>query len=228
MRLLLQLLTFIGVCAVGRAAPLVTVSVSTDSRSIRNLAGVPLTNGGAYIDGDGAVVQVGYYPEATVGQNFGPNGQMAFYDFVPLIGQGAASGIKLTIGDSVFNFPDRGEVFADGLNIFAETNDIVLPPVGTPLVIRFFNTTSLNSSFWYEALSNNLWLWKAPANPPSEPHIDLWLDDPGLIALSGRSVTAQGTAIKTSLNLPLWPEPSCLLLVIFGGGTILCRRTRNL
>ena len=210
-----------------RAAPLVSIEVSTDGRVITDFSGVLLSGGSPFVDGDGTVVQVGYHPGATVGHNFGPAGTTPYYDFVPLIGEGAATGIKLTIGDAWINGTANGEVFVDELHIFAGTNGLVLSPVGTPLVIRFYDRFSLASSTAFEEVSNDLWLWQTPLSPPSQPLLFLNLDDSGLIALSRFNVAAPGKNIKVQSGMPFLPEPSSFLLLVFGGGTLLSRRIRK-
>ena len=42
-----------------------------------------------------------------------------------------------------------------------------LPTAGTPLALRFYNGTTLSNSTAYNAVSDAIWAWNAPATPDS-------------------------------------------------------------
>lgn len=226
---------FAAFCNIGYSAALVTISVDTGTKSLQDINGVALSGGAAAINGDGTAVQIGYYTNSTVAAPFG-TGLDA--DFVPLIGSGSQFGLSLfSIGDQATNGAANGEIFADGLNIFTGVNDALLPVAGTPLVMRFHNAATLGGSNQFIALANTtFWLWKTPANAPSQPLISLSLDDAGLIGRSkegglrdGRAfvpVNVTGSSIMTQSALAV-PEPSSMMLLSFLGLIASSRRTRK-
>ena len=220
---LLPIAAFAGFSMSTYGATQVTVTIDTGSRSLRDQLNVALTGGSAAVNGDGAVFQLGYYSGASLGSNFG-NG-----NFVALTGQGSLFNVSTTIGDAVFNTTGNGELFSVPLDIFTGlnggVNDGLLPTAGTPLSARFFNATTIALSTYFEAVSNNSWLWQAPANSPSQPNISINLDDPGLVAKSGTNVATPGTTIKT--NTLIVPEPTSATLMMVGFVSLASRRRRQ-
>lgn len=214
--------------AFSQGASLVTVNISTDNRVLRDAAGAALT-GGSTADGNGAVVQVGYYTNATVGNNFGN----ALSTFVPLTGEGSLFNVVTTIGDANANGAGSGTLFSNALNIFAGlnggANDGLFPTVGTPLSIRFFNATTIAASTFSESISNNLWLWKAPAAAPTQPILNLFLDDAGLVAKNPLNVNAgtAGTSLRTFTPTASAPEPASSALLMVGLVSLAVRRRRQ-
>ena len=203
-------------------AAFVTLFVDSGStRELRNQSAAPLFGGSSGIDGDGAVVQIGYFTDATAGNNFG-NG-----NFVPLSGEGSLFNVSTTVGDSVNNGGDTGTLFSDALNIFAGlnggANDGLFPAVDTPLSIRIFNNTTIAASTFYEAISNNLWKWKAPSETP--PVVQLFLDSAGLVAKSGTNVAPTSANIQT--NTQIVPEPTSAALIMVGMLSLAARRRRQ-
>ena len=210
------------VCSQGAA--LVTFNIDTGNRLLRDNTGAALTPGVLGTDHDGAVVQIGYFQSATVGNNFG-NGT-----FVALTGEGSVFGVlPTTIGDSFNNGTIAGQYFSDPINLFAGTNgganDGLFPAVNTPLSIRFYNKTTIALSTFSETVSNNLWLWKAPANSPSQPIINLSFDSAGLLARSGAVVATPGSNINTSTPTAA-PEPTSAALLLVGLVSLASRRRR--
>lgn len=211
--------------AITQGAALVTFNIDTGTRLLRDNASVALTPGVLATDHDGAVVQIGYFQTATVGNNFG-NGT-----FVPLTGEGSVFGVApTTIGDSVNNGTLAGQYFSDPINLFAGTNggvnDGLFPAVNTPLSIRFYNNTTIALSSFRETVSNNLWLWKAPANAPSQPIINLSFNSAGLLAQSGTVVATPGTNISTNTPTAAAPEPTAAALLMVGLVSLVSRRRR--
>lgn len=209
-------------------AAITTLSISSGfspDRAINNFDGTtPLTSGVSGTAGDGAVIQIGYYSSATAGNNFGSG---SFGSFTPLTGQGSVFGFaNTTIGDTPANLspgPFNG-FFISGINIQAGINDALLPTPGTPLSIRIFNNTTIAASTRYQALSNNLWLWQAPANAPLSPTINMNLNSAGLVALSGATVATPGSTISTTISTA--PEPTSAALLMVGLVSLASRRRR--
>jgi len=178
-------------------------------------------SGGTAADGNGFVLQLGYYDGATTGNNFLGN-------FVVLAGQGSANTATVPGATITYNQISIGDLNGNGAGngTFALTLDFVvgsatsgnnLPAAGRPLSIRFFNGTSFGSASFFNAVSNDSWLWVAPATPQSVVAISL--DDPGLEFLS--IFLGQGAQSAFHTTVPI-PEPSTYALVIVGvlGATV--------
>ena len=198
----------------------VQMTIDTGSRSLQNQSGVALTAGALGVDGDGAVFQVGYYVGAAVNNNFG-NGE-----FIALTGPTSLFGVTTSIGDSFNNGAGNGEVFSLPLAIFSGgSNDSLLPSAGTPLSARFFNGTTIAQSSFFQAVSNNLWVWLTPAVVPNNPSIELNFESAGLIAKDGTNVATPGTNIRTSVAIV--PEPATMSLMLVGLVSFASRRRRQ-
>lgn len=204
-------------------APLVTLSIDSGGRTLRDLGGTALTAGTA-ASGDGAVVQIGYYTGATAGNNFGLPGAQ----WNALTGEGSLFGVSTTIGDTVPSGAGPGKIFTDDLNVFTGTNggvnDGLLPAANQVLSIRLYNTASLGTATFFNAVSNNSWLWATPANSPSQPLIFLFLDDPGLVAQNLVPVGTAGSNVNTTI--PIVPEPTSTALLMLGLVSLASRRRR--
>lgn len=222
LRLNLALLTLF--TAYSHGATLVTLSIDSGNRILRDSVSTALT-AGTIASGDGAVVQIGYYVGATVSNNFGNAGA----SWVALSGAGSLFGVTTTIGDTNANGAVNGKIFTDDLNLFTGTNgganDSLLPASGQVLSIRIYNTISLGTATFFNAVSNNTWLWASPANSPNQPLIALFLDDPGLVAQSGSSVATAGTNVQTTISTT--PEPTSAALIMVGLVSLAARRRRQ-
>lgn len=213
---------FFALTVFSQGATLVSLFIDSGNRVLRNQSGTALTGGSTSVNFDGAVLQVGYFSSATVGNNFAGN-------FIPLTGQGSLFNVQTTIGDSVLNGGDNGSIFSDRLDIVTGlnggANDGLLPAANTPLSIRFYNATTIGASTFFETVSNNLWLWKAPAAAPNNPTVNLFFDSAGLVARSGAVVAAPGTNINTNTPTAA-PEPTSAALLMVGLVSLASRRRR--
>ena len=184
-----------------RGVATTVVTVDTGSRTLQNASSVHLSVGSAAVNGDGAVVQIGYYQGATIANKFG-NGDDA--SFVTLIGAGSALGLGLTIGDTPENGAGSGQIFAD-INVSGRGaggfTDPLFPAAGTPLVVRFFSATTLSGSTHFEAVSSNSWVWSNPVNLPSISTVNMNFDIGGLVSKSGTNVSSGN--IRTITPNPL-------------------------
>jgi hypothetical protein len=224
------MLTLVAALTDSSFAAVVQTQVSFDSGSttISDQSSVLLTPGTA-ADGNGAVIQLGYYDGASAGNNFVGTWHaltgMGSLNTGGNTGAGAAFNTT-SIGDSGGGAAPGGSgVFGMSLvfdsSVTGTFND--LPSSSTiPLAIKFFNGTTVAGSTNYNVVSDNSWLWKTPATPsPLPPTVTMSLDDPGLTWQSG-----VGGAFKTSLAISAAPEPSRILLLLAGFGSLLLRRRK--
>jgi hypothetical protein len=216
-KLPLAALVALALPAAAFAAAQVQVNFDSGTQTVLNQSGFALTPGSAS-DGNGAVLELGYYDGASVGNNFA--GVWHALTGASSLNTGGDTGSGLafnttSIGDIGGGAaPEGSGIFAFSL-VFDDTvsgtfND--LPSATTfPLAIRFYDSTAIAGSSFFNVVSNDAWLWKLPATPsPLPPTINMSLDDAGLewqsIAGAGQSAT---TAFHTSLPVP---EPSAFLL----------------
>jgi hypothetical protein len=177
-------------------------------------------SGGTTNDGNGTVLQLGYFDGATTANNFAGN-------WVPLSGETSLN-TALIAGSSpseAYNKTSIGDLNGSGAGngTFALSLDFVtgnaqsgnsLPPnTNIPLAIRFYNGTTIASSTFYNIVSDDTWKWQNPATPPANVTISLndanleWLS----IALGQNTNTTFHTTIATTI-----PEPSSLVLLALG------------
>jgi hypothetical protein len=203
-----------------------TVSLDSGSVSVFNQASTPLSGGSALIDGDGAVLQLGYYDAATTANNFAGN-------WVPLTGQTSANIAIVpgsspaepynatSIGDTTANGGSDGTFFLSGLNFTVGdlTSGNSLPASNTiPLAIRFYNGTTIATSTFFNVVSDDLWLWKTPSTPAV--NVALSLDDPNLEWLSIAQGQNANTAFHTTVTNTAIPEPSTIASLFIGASSL--------
>lgn len=215
--------------AVVHSAIVTTVNVNYDAefvpaKSLKNQLGVPLSAGAVDVDGfstangDGTLVQLGYFDGATAANNFAGS-------FVVLAGFGTANTQfpTFTMGDggglagSVFgSFKFEPGVAARGSNLPQSTT--------VPLSLRFYNAATIVASTFYNTVSNDTWLWKTPgAEAPIGPIANLGLSG----TLEFESLTLgqpAGNDFKTTIPVP---EPTSAFLVAVGAAGLMMRRRRQ-
>jgi hypothetical protein len=226
--------------AIGQA--LTTVNFDSGGQMVydQNLITPTLLTAGPTGDGNGAVIQLGYYSAATISNNFAGT-------WIPLTGQTSPNTAIVTgstemynqtsIGDTTMNVGLSGNgVFAIGVNFRPgdPTAGNNLPTSTTiPLAIRFYNGTSIASSTFYNVVSDDGWLWRTPSNPPTNPVIPISLDDqnPDLEWLSIAQGQSANTAFHTTISLAAVPEPATVGVGILCAaslfGSALLRRARR-
>jgi hypothetical protein len=144
--------------------------------------------------GDGAILQLGYYNNGSSANPFSGTS-------VTLTGTTGANSdfANTTIGDSGGGANDGRFRFANTFIQASPTSGASLPPVGTPLVIRFYNKATLDTATLYNEVSSTStnWQWKAPAEAPGAL-ITLSLSDSALVWGDGPS-SAFATYIPTTV-----------------------------
>ncbi|AHF94769.1 hypothetical protein OPIT5_26325 [Opitutaceae bacterium TAV5] len=136
-----------------------------------------LSGGNPFVNGDGCVIQLGYYTESTAANLFSG-------EWVALTGQGslnASSGTlgRTSIGDDYEQGSEEGLFYFSPL-LFTAADAIA--PEGQYLAIRFYNSSLLSAATAYGvvASSNETWKWSSsPLNPTSLSLDDelVWLND---------------------------------------------------
>lgn len=206
-------------------AAIVTIRLDSGSQFLRDSLGVFLTGGG-FGDGNGAVLQLGYYDGATTANNFLGN-------WVALSGEGSLNtGLvtgsspaepfnKTSIGDSASSGAGDGQ-FALALTFelgSSQTGNNLPNSVSIPLAIRFYNGTSISTSTHFNVVSNDLWTWKTPAEIPANPEVFMSLSE-------ANSEWQGGASSEFKTTLPV-PEPSTGLALLGGVALLVAHRRRR-
>ena len=186
-----------GSCALLAQSTLQVVWENSDSELLLDSSGSVL-DAGSSASGDGCVLQLGYYSNASAVDPF--NGI-----FVPLTGEGSANTQfqSTTLGDSGAQAAGRFSLSTKFL-VGSSTSGQNLPPAGTPLAIRFFNSSSIATSTYYNAVSAGAaWAWKTPVASPGELLL-LSLGDSNLIWLGG-AASAQRASLPSAIRFDNQP-----------------------
>jgi hypothetical protein len=211
-----------------------TVSFDSGTKTLfdQNTGAMNALTGGTSANGNGCVLQLGYYDGASIANNFLGN-------WVPLSGELSLNTAVIPGGASVnptgetYNHTSIGDMTANGAGngTFAISLDFVmgsatsgnsLPSSTTiPLSIRFYNATTIGGSSFYNVVSDDLWLWKTPATPPAV--VTISLDDLSLEWLSIAMGQNANTAFHTTVAVP---EPSTYALMLAGAVGFLALRRR--
>ena len=206
--------------ATTQAASIVTVNFDSGSLTLGNASG-SILSGGTTADGNGDVLQLGYFSNGTAGSPFAGT-------WVPLSGSGSLNTAFSTtsIGDANANGAGDG-TFALSLTFTAgsSTTGNSFPLAGTPVGIRFYDGLSIATSTHYETIMDSLWKWVDPAVPPTNVPVTISFDDVGLKAESsgGYAPTFAGGKLTTAVATP---EPTSALLLGMGAAGLLARRRR--
>jgi len=205
----------------------VDVNIDSGNYTLYN-QGTTALSAGTSAEGDGAIVELGYYSLGTVSNPFAGT-------FIALSGVESANTGNLapsssateimnqtSIGDTTIGAGGSTDgVFGIKLNFItgSATQGLNLPAVGTPLVIKFYNSATLADATYFNAVANtSSWLWPTAGSPPNDPTLGMSLNKAGLtwysVAVAGQSGTS---AFHTTVSTV--PEPTSIALL--GGGLLL-------
>ena len=161
---------------------------NSEGTELKDLSGTPLYAGIRSGTFDGDIIQLGYYTMATTANPFSGT-------WVALANR--------TIGDKINDLPGRYDYDTN-----VTVGEILL---GTPLVIRFYDSTTLETASFFNAVTDSTGEWNA-VNAP----MTLSLISSTLIWQDGKP-----SAFRTTINIP---EPSSVILVALSIGFGLIRR----
>jgi hypothetical protein len=183
------------------ASVIVNWSIASDPvRQLLDNSGDPLS-AGTSANGDGTLLQLGYYDMATMANPF----------------SGAWVSIATTtMGDDGVDLNGKFAVTSIlGSGSFLE------PAIGMPLAIRFYDGASMEVSSYFNAVSvtNGAWNFKSPSDPAAV--MNLVIDKGSATVFEGGSFSD----FKTTRPIP---EPSSLWLFSLGALALLRRhRSKN-
>lgn len=220
-------------------AALTTVNFDSGGYQIFNTdALTPVTSGSQVspIDGDGAVLQLGYFSTATAAAPFSGS-------WIALTGEGGLNpaysipgSLRTTVGDVIglgANTPPGQFALSLDFGPQITGGNVLLPTAGTPLGIRIYNATTIALSTALTTISSTKanWRWLTPADAPANPIINISLADTPLNEIfvyngTNTGAVADGT-FYTNTPVIAVPEPSTFLfgiMVALTGATIRRRR----
>ena len=144
---------------------------------LKTINGDPLAPGLTDVNGDGAIIELGYFTQATPSNLFSG-------EWVSLT-HGTTIGDSSTLNDIApgsFQFSSLFEVGSDTVRIFPDWPGEFLAVANTPieqnnpafgrlLAMRFYNTSTVIGGARYNTMSHPSWLWSNPGNPVPFPII---------------------------------------------------------
>lgn len=201
----IALIMLLGCNVAATAATSIGITLASNGVVLRDNGGKPLSAGTA-INGDGTVLQLGYYSNATTINPFAGA-------WVPMSGPGTV--FQTTIGDEEQTSGGfkLGLVFTEGFLGFTA------PAVGTPLALRFYDSTLIATSTYFNAVSDTtgVFNWVALSDPQATASLTFLTD--GIVWQDGPSSEYRTTIV---------PEPSSAsLLAMIGLGALAVRRRPN-
>ena len=190
-----------------------------------NTPALALPSGVTGVNGDGAIIQLGYFDQATAANIFA--GQ-----WVPLTGGGSFNPqFNTAVGDGI----NSGASNRASFQLSLDTSTQRLPTVGTPLGIRIFNQTLAlaldagNSRGWFsQTVVSPDWLWQNPAEPPTNPSISIAFTNASARLLSNGALLSSVTTVPTVTPTanPVVPEPTSIVFLMMGLGAFATMRRR--
>jgi hypothetical protein len=185
-------------------------------------------SGGTTADGNGTVLQLGYFTGANFSGTFIPlSGETSLNNAIISGSVPPEAYNKTSIGDLNGNGAGDG-TFALSLNFVSgnANSGNSLPSAGTRLALRFYNNTTIAGSSFYNTVTDSQWLWLAPNTPPSSVAISL--NDSPLI---WESIAAQGqapnTAFHTTISTAAVPEVSTMICPLLAGAALIFHALRR-
>lgn len=184
----------------------------------------PLSGAGTSANGDGFVLQLGYYTLATSSDPF----QGAW---VPLYGPGALNTSLFStagMGDFTTGSGTTGDDDRFNLSGAIDTTDpgtsTGIPSAGQIMAIRYYNAASLSSATYFGTASNSLWTWVSPSTPPPPEGMIFNIADNGVVYEGGATEPVTNMVMTEPV-----PEPATLSSFLVGGialGALALRRRR--
>ena len=187
---------FASLLAQSTLANAASVTIQWSTNSLLQGNGLSSLGPGTSADGDGALLQLGYFSNATLASPF------------------AGHWIVLATGTVGDQGVDQAGLFS--ISTILTDGPFAQPAVGTPLGVRFFDGTSEAASSFYNTAVNNdgSGLWVSPADPA--PSITLTLSK-AASALEAGEINGFRTTIPV-------PEPGTAALCLLSLGALLCNR----
>lgn len=161
----------------------------------------PGLSAGTFADGDGTLLQLGYYTTATHSTPF------------PFMGTWVTLATA-SIGDSGVDLPGRFDVLS-----ILTGGTFPEPEAGTPLAVRFFDGVSKELSGYFNVATNldGYWDWISPTDDTLTITVEV----------SKEVARFEGYAFETSIENTMIPEPSVIGLLLAGAGCLAIRRLRK-
>ena len=174
-----------------------------------DFAGIPLPSGDPGMS-DGAILELGYYTLGTTPNPFAGT-------WIPLSGPNGPPAGTSTIGDKgVFNLMGRFDLSST----YSDLATAPSPPAsGIPFVIRFYDSPSLDTANYFNAVSNDSGTWNSVLPTDPQTILNLTLSDTGLVWQGGPD-----SAFRTTIPIP---EPVSGVLVPVAWAFTLLRRRRS-
>ena len=180
---------------------------NNENTTIKAAGGSALTSGVGTVQGDGAIIQLGYFSTST-------NSFSGTWNSIAGIGS-----LNPSLDPRVGDFDTQSDIEDGFFSISVTFDDVTgidvgLPAADTQLAIRFYDTTSEGSlsSANYNTVTNNLWTFNALGDPaPTKRTLDI-------TQTTGTTVWEDsGNPFETTLV----PEPSSLALLGLGATALL-------
>tara|TARA_B110000908_G_scaffold125566_1_gene147218 strand:- start:363 stop:1010 length:648 start_codon:yes stop_codon:yes gene_type:complete len=187
---------------------------NNEATTIKDAGGSALTSGVGTVQGDGAIIQLGYFSTST-------NSFSGTWNAIAGIGS-----LNPSLDPRVGDFDTQSDI-PDGFFSISVTfddgagTDVGLPAADTQLAIRFYDTATEGnlSSANFNTATNNLWTFNALGDPaPTDRILDI-------TQTTGTTVWEDsGNAFKTSITAV--PEPSSFALLGLGALAMTFRRKK--
>ena len=209
-------LTLVGTSAFGAA--IVTVTVNSGGKLFTNHVGAALSGGTLGVNGDGDVLQIGYFSSATAATPFSGS-------WIALTGNGGANSAFNTtsVGDGVSSGAGNRAAFSVIFDATDSTKNQSLPLAGTPLGVRIYDGFTLATSSFFETIVSPDWAFIPPADPPLNPTIVMNFTNANAKLASTNA--APGATIQTNTPTAA-PEPASATLLMVGLVSLAARRRR--
>lgn len=211
--------------ATSQAAIVTSVDINWDGGNgiatlFKNQSGALLSNGVLTADGDGFALQLGYFDGASTANNFAGT-------WIPLTGFGTLNTqySSFTVGDGEGGAGEVYGSFKFEPAVAARGSSLPLSTT-IPLSIRFYNAASVGAATFFNTVSNDAWLWRAPANDQPVPAPPVNIQNLGVLEYQSIAQLGQPGTSAASTTIPI-PEPTSAFLVAVGAAGLMMRRRRQ-